>query len=74
MNHDCARVQQTQFCQHFLVLWHMVNLELPPSSLYLLIINSISVCTALMMMMLFHFSEQVKTSAYDHIKKLWIGY
>ncbi|UJR08424.1 hypothetical protein I4U23_012694 [Adineta vaga] len=55
-----------------LVLWHMMNIGTPFPSLYLLTINSISICTAMMMIKLFYLSKEVKKITYDYVKKLYV--
>jgi hypothetical protein len=52
-----------------LVLWQAIKNQHPPESFYLLIINSISVCTTLMMFALFNLNKEVKKKTYEYLKK-----
>lgn len=54
-----------------LVLWHMFVDENPPESFYLLIINSISICTTIMMLTLFNLNKDVKKKTCKFLKKLF---
>jgi hypothetical protein len=49
------------------VLWHAIEDQHPPESFYLLTINSISICTALMIFALFSFNKQVKESTLKYV-------
>ena len=54
-----------------MVIWHAITSEPAPHSLYLLIINSIHICTALMMAALFMLNQQVKKNAWESGQKLF---
>ncbi|CAF3948467.1 unnamed protein product [Rotaria sordida] len=53
-----------------LVLWQATTKYPPPESFYLLIINSISICTALMMFALFNLNKQAKKTTFECFRKL----
>ena len=56
------------FC---LVIWHAITEHSAPHALYSLIINSINICTALMMAALFILNKQIRTSAAVNFGKLF---
>ena len=54
-----------------MVIWHATTSEPAPHSFYLLIVNSIHICTVLMMIALFTLNQQVKKNAWESCRKLF---
>lgn len=53
-----------------MTIWHATTSEPAPQSLYLSIINSIHICTALMMVALFCLNKQVRMTTTDYFQHL----
>jgi len=56
-----------------LVIWNGIKINNPPEYLYLLIINSITICTALMMLLLFTLNKDLKKKTYNFFKKFYLN-